>query len=343
MTSPTSSSDVLVVGAGPIGIETAVVLQAAGLTVRIVDAGPVGATILRTFPPATRWFSSPERLTLRGYPIQTATQEKITGEEYLAYLRSVVTAAGLTLETYTRVVDIAGAAGDFAVTVESPAGSRRVLSAATIVLATGGTDIPRSLGAPGEELPNVHRHLGDPHRFFGRRVLVVGGRNSAAESVVRLYRIGAHVSLSYRRPDIADNVKFWIRPEVRSLLAEGAVTGYLPSTISEIAESEVRFTDGRTVAVDDVLLQLGFEQDQRIFELAGVPTADGPGSPPVLDQATMSTTVPGIFVVGTATAGTQDGFTVFVENCRQHADRVAAALSGRPAPEPVPARPLPEA
>ena len=339
----TAPIDVLVVGAGPIGIETALVLKSEGLGVRIVDAGPVGSTILRTFPPSTRWFSSPERLALRGHPMQPSAQEKVTGEDYLAYLRSVVTAEGLAVETYCRVVGIAGSAGDFAVTVENRTGSRRILSAAAIVLATGGTDHPRTLGVPGEDLPHVHRHLGDPHRFFGRRVLVVGGRNSAAESVVRLYRVGAQVSLSYRRPDIADNVKFWIRPEVRALLAEGAVTGYLPSTVSEITDTEVRLADGRSVAVDDVLLQLGFEQDQRIFGLAGVPTADGPGTPPVFDPATMRTPVPGIFVVGTATAGTQDRFTVFIENCHQHADRVAAALLDRPAPPPVPPRPLPEA
>lgn len=339
----TPAVDVLVVGAGPIGIETALTLQQAGLEVLVVDAGPVGATILRTFPPHTRWFSSPERLQIRGYPLTPVAQEKVTGEEYLAYLRSVVTAAGVRVATYTQVVAVAGSAGDFRVTVRTPTGVERILRAATLVLATGGTDQPRRLRVPGEELPHVHRHLGDPHRFFGRRVLVVGGRNSAAESAVRLYRVGADVSLSYRRADIADNVKFWIRPELRALLAEGAITGYLPSTVTEITGAGVSLTDGRFVPVDDVLLQLGFEQDQTLFDEIGIQTDGSAAAAPVFDPATMRTEVPGVFIVGTATAGTQDRFAVFVENCHQHADRVLAALTDGPPPAPVPPRPLPEA
>ncbi len=338
-----TSLDVLVVGAGPIGVETAIALAAEGRSVAVVDSGPVGATIARTFPPHTRWFSSPERLEMRGHRIHTATQEKLTGEEYLAYLRGVVDICHVDVRTYARVIAIAGAQGDFQVTTRTPAGREDVLTARHLVLATGGTDRPRTLGIPGEDLPHVHHYLGDPHRFFGRRVLVVGGRNSAAESALRLTRIGADVALSYRGPEVARSIKFWLRPEIDALLAEGVITGYLPSELAAISPQEVDLADGRVVPVDDVLLQIGFEQDPEIFRMAGVALRDEPGRPPSVDPATMQTNVPGVFVVGTATAGTQDRFGIYVENCHQHADRVAAHLAGRPAPAPVPDRPLPEA
>lgn len=334
--------DVLVIGAGPIGVETAVTLAAEGHDVLTIDRGPVGATILRTFPPDTRFFTSPERLEIRGHRIQTVTQEKLTGEEYLAYLRAIVQTTGIRVRTYLTVTGIDGSAGAWRVQVREKSGACDTLTATTVVLAGGDTDRQRRLGVPGEDLPHVHRTLGEPHRFFGRRVLVVGGRNSAAETALRLYRIGAEVCLSYRRPDIASNVKFWIRPEVRSLLAEGAITGYLPTTPALIEAGRVTFTDGRVVDVDDVILQIGFEQDTTLFSMAGIDLGDEPGRPPRLDPATQRSSVPGIYVVGTATAGTQDAFTTFIENCHQHADRVAAALAGRPAPEPIVTRPIPE-
>jgi len=352
---PVTAVDVLVVGAGPIGLETAAVLQAEGRMVLVVDAGPVGATIARTFPPDTRFFTSPERLAIRGWPVASTTGEKTTGEEYLAYLRALVSGLGLNVRTFTRVVAIDrtpganGTPGDFTVRLLDNWGRTRAIACQTIVLATGGTDAPRMLGVPGEDLPGVHHELGDPHRFFGREVAVVGGRNSAAETALRLYRVGARVHLIHRAPHVHSRVKHWIRPEVESLLDEGQLIRHMPTQV-------VRFEPGRVIVsplpavpesheygidVDDVVLQIGYEQDPGIFTLAGIPLV-GEQSGPQHDPTTMESAVPGIFVVGTATAGTQTRFDVFIENSHQHADRVAAALAGRPAPAPVTARPLPE-
>ena len=353
-----TSCDVLVVGAGPIGLETAAVLSDEGHDVLVVDAGPVGATIAGQFPPATRFFTSPERLMIRGWPLPSTTQEKTTGEEYLAYLRMFVVGAGLWVRTFTHVVGIDGVRGDFTVTTRTPDGTTSSIRCRTVVLATGGTSHPRRLGVPGEDLASVHTHLGDPHRFFGRRVMVVGGRNSAAESALRLYRVGAQVHLVHRAVELHPRVKHWIRPEVVSLMAEGLIVGHLPRLVTRIepgrvtlaapaagpapeAETEAPPAPTETVAVDDVLLQIGYTQDRAIFDLAGVATAGANGAPE-LDESTMESSVPGIYVVGTASAGTQDRFEVFIENSHQHADRVAAALADRPAPAPVPPRPLPE-
>ncbi len=360
------SCEVLIVGAGPIGLETAAVLTAEGRDVVVVDAGPVGATIARQFPPATRFFTSPERLMIRGWPLPATEQEKTTGEEYLAYLRMFVVGTGLRVRTFTTVVGIDGVRGDFAVTTTTPDGITATIRCQTVVLATGGTSHPRRLGVTGEDLAHVHRALGDPHRFFGRRVLVVGGRNSAAESALRLYRVGADVHLAHREAELHPRVKHWIRPEVMSLLAEGQIVGHLPRVVTRIEPGRVTLaapestgpptppaapntTDAahaehdpaETLEVDDVLLQIGYTQDHTIFDLAGIDT-QGPAGAPVLDASTMESAVPGIYVVGTASAGTQDKFEVFIENSHQHADRVAAALAGRPAPAPVAPRPLPE-
>ena len=159
---PVTAVDVLVVGARPIGLETAAVLQAEGRMVLVVDAGPVGATIARTFH-RTRAFTSPERLAIRGWPVASTTGEKTTGEEYLAYLRALVSGLGLNVRTFTRVVAIDrtpganGTPGDFTVRLldnwvgPAPSPARRSSSP------PGGTDAPRMLGCRARTSPSPPR------------------------------------------------------------------------------------------------------------------------------------------------------------------------------------------
>ncbi len=102
---------------------------------------------------------------------------------------------------------------------------------------------------------------------------------------------------------------------------------------------------GRHIAVpvDFVLLMVGYVADMSLFRQIGVELSGDRGVP-VYDEQTMHTNVPGLFVAGTATAGTQrSGVRVFLENCHVHVDRIVAAITGSPpppTPEPVA---LPEA
>ena len=83
-----------------------------------------------------------------------------------------------------------------------------------IVLAIGAMHRPNLLGIPGEDLPHVSHYFHDPHTYFAKQLLIVGGRNSAIEAAVRCQRAGAHVTLSYRREDFDPaTVKFWLLPE----------------------------------------------------------------------------------------------------------------------------------
>lgn len=343
----TVSVEVLIIGAGPIGIETAAVLGDEGRDVLVVDAGAIGNTIQRTFPPQTRFFTSPERLAIRGWPVTSPTEDKVTGEEYLAFLRAFATGKGLAVRTFSRVVGISGREGNFTVRIAALDGDEYSIHAEVLILASGGIDRPRKLGVAGEDLPHVRSHLGDPHRYFGRTVAVVGGRNSAVESALRLYRVGAHVHLVHREAHLYSRVKPWIKPDVESLMAEGQIVSHMSTSIKEISPGGLELTqvgsdaESQWISVDDVLLQIGYEQSSELFDLAGIELI-GPQRAPAVDSETLRSNVPGIYVVGTAIAGTQAGFKVFIENSHQHADQVAAALAGRPAPKPVPTRPLPE-
>lgn len=329
------------------GIELAVGLRRAGVDFVHLEGAQVGQTMF-WWPPMTRWFSSADRIEIAGAPIQSVSQEKCTREEYLAYLRSVVLHYDLDIRTYEPVSDLARRDDGFVLTTRTLAGETMSYHAGSVVLTTGGTARPNRLGVRGEDLPHVSHSLDDPHKYFRRRVLVVGGRNSAVEAALRLHRAGCEVTMSYRGASFPERVKYWLRPEIEYLVRKGSVTGHLRTVPVEITPSHVVLqpVDGGAnviVAADFVLLMVGYVADMSLFKMAGVELQPD-SEAPVFDERTMETNVPGLFVAGTATAGTQQsGVRVFLENCHVHADRVVAALTGgTPPPTPEPEE-LPEA
>ncbi len=325
-----NSADVAIIGAGPIGIELAVACQQAGIDFLHLEGSQIGYTI-SWFAPGTRFFSSNDRIGIAGVPLVTSWQEKASREDYLAYLRAVVGQYKLDIHTYHPVVDFARAADGFTLTTDGLKG-RHAWRARRVVLATGGTARPRMLNIPGENLPQVSHYFQDPHSYFGQRLLVVGGGNSAVEALLRCHRAGARVSLSYRGADLdARAIKYWLYPEVRGLLREGAIAGYFNSTIKEIRPGAATLINaaGELVNVDAdfVLLLTGYEADMSLCRMAGVELRQ-PGNVPVFNPRTMETNVPGVYVAGTAIAGTQSHYRIFLENCHVHVKEIVAALRG---------------
>jgi thioredoxin reductase (NADPH) len=357
------AADVAIVGAGPIGIEMAVALKRAGISYLHFDAKQIGFTI-SWFAPGTRFFSSNERIAIAGVPLQTSDQNKSTREQYLAYLRTVVELYDLQINTYEPVVNIERGAGDFLLTTHPGAGPRQY-RVKRLILATGGTDRPRKLGCPGEHLPHVGYYFDDPHKYFRKRVLIIGGKNSAVEAALRCHHAGAKVSLSYRRAKLPHkSIKYWLMPEISGLIESGRMPTYFgtvptritggavelsrfvgPLTITEEDVHPLPFPQGQepapvVVEADFVLALIGYEADMKLLHMAGVELS-GECEMPNFDPQTMQTNVPGIYVAGTAVAGTQDKYRVFIENCHVHVDRILAALTGStPPPAPAPlARP----
>jgi thioredoxin reductase (NADPH) len=321
--------EVAIIGAGPIGLELAIALKQAGIDYVQFDAGQIGSTI-QWYPPQMLFHSSSDRLALAGVPIQTASQQKITREEFLAYLRALAQQFALDVRTYERVVQIDKLrGGGFELTTLAVDGEHRT-RARFLVLAIGAMHAPRLINVPGEDLPHVSHYLGDPHAYFGKRLLIAGGRNSAVEAAVRCHRAGANVTISYRGDDFDPKVvKFWLLPEVRALIRDGGVR-WLPRTcVREIRGGTVLLDPRQVVDADFVLLMTGYRQDPTLFEMLGV-ALEGPGRCPVHDAETMETNVPGVFVAGTAVAGTPPRkVAVIVETCHVHVPRIVAAIRGQ--------------
>jgi thioredoxin reductase (NADPH) len=326
---------VAIIGAGPIGLEMAAALKRSRIDYLQFDAGPIGST-LTWWAPGTRFFSSPERLWIAGVPLTTRGQEKATREEYLDYLRAVTEQFDLQVRTFepVRKLERAGAGGFFLTT--APQSGPSTYRAQRIVLAIGDMHRPRLLNIPGEDLPHVSHYFQDPHLYFRRRVLIVGGRNSAVEAAIRCHRVGANVAISYRQNRFdPDRIKYWLLPEINWLISKGHVAFFPETTPVAITPSGVRLRgrDGgeREAPADTVLLLTGYEQDSTLFEQAGV-ELEGENRSPRHNPHTMETNVPGLYVAGTAAAGTQHRFKLFIETAHVHVNRILAAITGQSEP-----------
>ena len=325
-------TDVLVVGAGPIGLEMAAALKTAGIDHRQVEAGAIGQTVT-WYPRQTRYFSSPERIAIAGVPLPTVGQEKASREEYLAYLRGVVRQFDLQIDTFEPVVAVERSPGGFGVRT-----TRKQLRCRRLILAIGDMHKPRMLHIPGEDLPHVSHYFEEPHPYFGRRLLIVGGKNSAVEAALRCHRAGAEVAISYRRNAFDESsIKYWLTPEIKALIQHGQIAFHPETEPVRITEDAVTLQAAdrstSTVPADAVLLLTGYAQDKTLFKAAGL-DLEGVNDAPVLDPQTMEASVPGVYVIGTAAAGTQHDFKLYIENSHPHVLRVMASLTGA---EPTPA------
>jgi thioredoxin reductase (NADPH) len=332
-------SEVALIGAGPIGIELAVKLKENGINYVHFEAGCIGSTI-NWYAPNTSFFSGPERIAIAGVPIPSFSQKKTTKEEYLAYLRSVVSQFNLEIKTFTKVLEIAQLENGFVLTYSSiankntneilnnrPYGVSQKLKAKKIILAIGDMHHPKLLNIEGEDLPHVNHYLEDPHNYYDQNVLIVGGRNSAIEAAIRLYRAGAKVSLSYRCLELPkDSIKYWLYPEFEYLVRKQQISFYPNTKLKKINYTSVDLNNSLSIIADKVLLLTGYSQNKDLFTSLGIKLR-GEGQKPQFSKKTMETNIENVFVAGTASAGTQSsGVKEFIETSHLHVTKIIAKI-----------------
>ena len=325
-------TEVVVIGAGPIGIELAANLKRLNVPYLLIDGGRLAETIAR-WPRTTPFFSSPERVAVAGVPLQTIHQSMVTGEEYLAYLRGVVEIHDLDVLLYCRVTRIVPSGSlDARFTVDAERGGKSfTVNCRKIVLATGNMHSPRRLGIPGEDLPHVDHAFTDVHRYFKQKLLVVGGRNSAVEAAIRCFRSGAEVTLLHRKPDLEKdrlNSRYFLE---FSILRDKKKIGFIGAAeLACIRDGAVdyRNSDGdtETLSVDFVLICAGFDKDLSLIESAGVKLDEK--SRPLLNESTMESGVPGLYLAGTATGGGFDSYKTFIGTSHAHVDKIVRDICG---------------
>lgn len=325
--------DVLVVGAGPSGLATAIAAKRLGLDVLVVERGTVAEGILR-FPVNMVFFTTPEGLEIGGMPFTTHL-DKPTRVEALRYYRKVSEAYGLPLALYEDVQEVSPEPQDgepaFAVTTRDRHGVTRAREARAVVLAMGYYGQPNRLGVPGEELPHVSHYYVEAHPYYRQRVVVVGGKNSACEAALELHRAGAHVTIVHRGETLGESVKYWVRPDIDNRIREGSIAARFSSRVVEIGTTTVTVegADGEphVLPADAVLLLTGYQADAGFLRRCGV-ALDAETLIPSHDPDTCETNVPGLFIAGGQLAGRRTG-SIFIENERLHGEQIARAIAAR--------------
>jgi thioredoxin reductase (NADPH) len=326
--------DVLIVGAGPAGLATAIAARRLGLDHQIVEQGAIVDAIYR-YPTHMTFFTTPELLEIGGMPLVTP-YEKPTRIEALRYYRKVAEAYQLQIVMHERVtaVSAVGTQAEPLFEVESTGrtGQTRIRQSRAVVLAMGYFDHPNLLGVPGEDLPHVTHFYREAHPYYRQRVVVVGGKNSACEAALELFRAGAHVTLVHRGETLGDSVKYWVRPDMENRIRNGSIAAHFSSEVVAISPTEVTIRhvgDGATTAIpaEGVLLLTGYHADADFLRRAGV-EVDEATLVPRHDPHTFETNVPNLFIAGGQIAGRRTG-TVFIENGRFHGEQIAKALAAR--------------
>lgn len=316
-------ADVLIIGAGPCGISAAIECKRAGLEPLIIEKGCIVNSIYH-FPLKMTFFSTPEKIEIAGIPFPSV-HERPTREEALHYYRKLVRYFDLPVRTYEKVVQIKRTETGFEVISESRLG-KRTYQAPYVIVATGYYDNPNWMKIPGEELPHVYHYFQDAHPFSEQKVVVIGGRNSAIDVALELQRVGADVTMVYRRNAFHESVKAWIKPVIESAIQNGRVKMKWNSQVKEIRPDCVIIErDGmiEEIPADAVFAMTGYRPDLFLLEQAGA-EIDPQTLVPVYSES-METTVPGLYLAGVVATG-KDSTKIFIENGRFHGEKIVADI-----------------
>ena len=226
------------------------------------------------------------------------------------------------MQTYTKLIS--------AHEVETRLG-RESITWEKLVLATGYFDHVNTLNVPGENLPHVRHYFDEAHLSSGQDVVVIGGKNSAVEAALQLFRAGARTTILYRGATWPKSVKYWLRPDLENRIKAGEIQARLGSQVIDITERDVAVRGAlgneERIPADRVYALIGFHPDFELFQRIGI-TYDPQSGRPEINPDTLETSVPGVYVAGSVTAGTRIS-EIFIENGRFDGEKIFGSSAER--------------
>ena len=317
--------DVICIGAGPTGLATAIEARRVGMRPLVIDKACLCNSIFH-YPVNMVFFTTPELLEIGDLPLVSAA-EKPTRVEALKYYRKAAEHYKLELRLYEPVVRVEGSDGDFSVVTRMEKGTEGKYQAKKLVVATGYYDLPNKLGIPGEDLPHVSHYYTEPYAFWNQDVVVIGGKNSAAEAALDLYRNGARVTLVHRGKELGKTIKYWVRPDIENRIKAGQIQALLDARVDEITRDEVvveQHARTKRLPAKQVFALTGYHPDFSFIESLGV-QLDPESRRPALNPNTLESNVPGVHLAGVVIGGRHTG-EIFIENGRFHGKQIIEAL-----------------
>lgn len=307
-------ADVLIIGAGPIGIACALECKKNKLSYVVIEKGAL-TNSLYNYPLNMTFFSTSEKLEIDDIPF-ISTKSKPNRDEALEYYRRVATSNDLNIKLYEKIVSVEKNGDNF--TVRS---NKTTYTAHNIIVSTGFYDIPKLLDVPGEDLPKVSHYFKEAHPYVMQKTIVVGASNSAVDAALEIWRKGGEVTMIVRGAQIGERVKYWVKPDIENRIAEGSIKAVFNAEIIEIKEKEVivETPGGRQIIENDFVVALtGYKPNFKFLRSLGIQLSDDGNYFPTYDPETMESNVPGLYLAGVICGG-METHKWFIENSRIHA------------------------
>ncbi|HOY06629.1 MAG TPA: NAD(P)-binding domain-containing protein [Saprospiraceae bacterium] len=256
--------DLIIIGAGPAGISASLTARQYGLNFLTLEQDSLGGTVYN-FPRSKIVMTAPMNLPLHGKVKLFDTSKT----ELLGLWRPVLEKNNIIIREHAKVESIVMERDGFKVTILSG----EVFQTKNVLLAIGRRGSPRKLGIPGESLEKVAYKLLEPENIQGRKVVVVGGGDSAIEAALALMDQN-QVVLSYRS-EAFSRLKVKNREKLEAAIRHNKLEVLLKSNLTRIEEGNVLMsTEANPTPVamenDLVFIFAGGELPTQFLEKAGV-------------------------------------------------------------------------
>ena len=314
--------DLIIIGAGPIGLACGIEAKKNNLDYEIIDKGMLVNSIFN-YPVNTTFFSTADKLEIGEIPF-ISHNIKPTRTEALEYYRRVCDSWQLNLSLYNEVSEILNKNSHFELKTQNG-----VVKSKKVIICTGFYDIPYLLNVPGEELDKVLHYYNESHPYYKMNIAIVGAGNSAVDAALDTYRKGAEsVTMIIRETQIGKNIKYWVRPDIMNRIESNEINVFYESEILKIGEKTITIKtkkEEKEIKNDFVLAMTGYQPNYNILENLGVEILSDEYKTPVYDKDTMETNVKGVFLAGVICGGLKTN-KWFIENSREHSHKIISQI-----------------
>jgi thioredoxin reductase (NADPH) len=309
--------DILIIGAGPIGLNCALEAKKNNLSYLIIEKGTI-VNSLYNYPLYMKFFSTAEKLEIAEIPF-ISTAPKPGRQEALEYYQGIARQKNLNVKLYEKVLNVSKKEKIFEIKT-----SKSKYLAKNVIISTGFYDIPNLMNIPGENLEKVKHYYTEPYPYAKQKIVVVGSSNSSVDAALETYRKGAEVTMIIRHSEISKNVKYWVKPDIENRISEGNIKAHFNSELLEVKENSVIFKDENSeiqeIENDFVLAMTGYLPDFDFLKNSGIDLQDECLNP-MYNPETMESNIPNLYLAGVVCGG-KDTHLWFIENSRIHAEMI---------------------
>lgn len=316
--------DVIIVGAGPIGLNCGIEAGKNNLSHLIIEKGCLVNSIYH-YPTNMVFFSTSDRLEIGDVPF-VSHGDKPNRREALEYYRRVKNSWNLNVNTFEEVISIEKAKNLFILTT-----NKEKYSSHFVIISTGYYDNPNLLNVPGENLPKVKHYFDEAHPYAYQKVLIIGGGNSAVDVALETFRKGSEVTMAIKEEELKDGIKYWVRPDIENRIKEGSIKAFFNSEVIGISEDAVDIkTPHENISIENdfVFAMTGYHPNFDFLRKLKINLTSDELMIPQYDAESFESNVKNIFLAGVVCCG-MDTSKWFIENSRDHASKIFELIRKR--------------